>query len=191
VTPQQESAGTAAGRSHAASYASTRAGRGAGRPRGKGAGELDPYSPHRVPTPGPTTTPRRPDDRSFDPVKSKRIAADATSDLFANPDGSQTRRVYGGVHNFKAADGSWTPIDTSLGKQADGRWHEKANSLGVDFAASADDPALTSFRLDGSHSIGYGLQGAAPVAPTVSGSTVTFPGAWAGTDLSLTTTATG
>src|SRR5436309_12609827 len=96
-TPVQESAGTAAGRSHTASSASTRAGVGAGHAPGKGPGELDTYSPHQVPPPEQATTGRKPDDRSFDPAQSKRVAADATatSDVFANPDGSFTRRVYG------------------------------------------------------------------------------------------------
>ncbi|TML21547.1 MAG: LamG domain-containing protein, partial [Actinobacteria bacterium] len=108
-----------------------------------------------------------------------------------NPDGSYTRKVYSGRHNFTASDGSWTPIDTDVTRQSDGRWHENANSLGVDYAGSADDAALTSVRLDGSHAIAYGLQGAAKVTPTVSGPTVTYPGVLSGTDVSLTTTATG
>src|SRR5205814_7624657 len=115
-----------------------------------------------------------------------RVAADATatSDVFANPDGSFTRRVYGGPHNFKAADGTWTPIDTSVAKQSDNRWHEKANALGVDLASSADDPARAAVRRDGSHAVGYGLRGAATVPSFVSGSTANHPGVLGGSDLS-------
>src|SRR5438874_9291260 len=192
-TPVQESAGTAADRSHTASSASTRAGAGAGHAPGKGPGELDPYSPHQLPPAAQTTTGRKADDHSFDPAHSTRVAADATatSDVFANPDGSFTRRVYAGPHNFKAADGTWTPIDTTVAKQSDGRWHEHANAVGVDLAPSANDPALASVRLDASRAVAYGLQGAAKVAPVVSGSTATYPGVLAGTGLLLTTVPTG
>ncbi|HYS36732.1 MAG TPA: DNRLRE domain-containing protein [Pseudonocardiaceae bacterium] len=99
--------------------------------------------------------------------------------------------MYAGPKNYQAADGSWTPIDTTVTKGADGRWRENANSLGVDFAGSADDPTLASVRLDGSRAVGYGLQGAGAVVPSVSGSTVTYPGIPPGTDLLLTTLATG
>ncbi len=139
------------------------------------------------------TTPPAAGDQSFDPTRSRRIAADstATSDIFHNPDGSYTRRVYAGPHNFRAGNGSWTPIDTTVAKGSDGRWRENANAFGVDFAGSADDGSLVSVSLDGSHAVAYGLAGAAGVAPTVAGSTVSYPGVLAGTDLSLTTTATG
>src|SRR5256714_5260699 len=132
--PVQESAGGAAGKSHTARL--TRAGGGAGHPRGRGAGELDPYSPHKVPVPAASTTGHVPDDHSLDPARSTRIGADstATSDVYQNPDGSFTRHVYSGPRNFKAADGMWTPIDTTVAQQSDGRWHERANAVGVDFA---------------------------------------------------------
>ncbi len=191
-TPQQDSAGGAGDRSHSASSDSTRAHRGVGQSPGKGAGQLDAYAPHQVST-SAVTTPPAAGDQSFDPGRSRRIAADstATSDIFHNPDGSYTRRVYAGPHNFRAGDGSWTPIDTTVAKGSDGRWRENANAFGVDFAGSADDGSLVSVSLDGSHAVAYGLADAAGVAPTVAGSTVSYPGVLAGTDLSLTTTATG
>jgi large repetitive protein len=191
--PVQGSAGTAAGKSHTASSASTKANRGAGRAPGKGNGQLDPYSPHRPDQPGPAKTAKMPDDRSFDQVKSKRVAAAATadSDIFQNADGSFTRRVYSGPHNFKGSDGSWTPIDTSVAKQSDGRWHESANAVGVDYGASADDGSLVSVTVDASHAVALGLQGAAAVTPKVSGSMLTYPSVLPGTDLALTTLPTG
>ena len=48
-----------------------------------------------------------------------------------------------------------------------------------------------SVRLDAMHSIGYGLQGAAAVTPTVSGSTATYRAIVPGTDLTLAATAMG
>src|SRR5579859_3586706 len=115
VTPVQGSAGSAAGKSHTASTASTRSSGGTGHAPGKGNGELDPYTPYSSPAPAVAKTDRKPDMNSFDPARSVRIAKDssATSDVFQNPDGSFTRKVYAGVHNFKATNGAWAPIDTS------------------------------------------------------------------------------
>ncbi|HYS36731.1 MAG TPA: hypothetical protein VEO01_14000 [Pseudonocardiaceae bacterium] len=79
-TPAQASAGTAAGKSHQASTASTQAGRGAGHAPGKGSGQLDPYAPHQVPTSAVTTAPIA-GDGSFDPARSRRIAAGRDSDV--------------------------------------------------------------------------------------------------------------
>ncbi|OLB80191.1 MAG: hypothetical protein AUI14_07570 [Actinobacteria bacterium 13_2_20CM_2_71_6] len=191
--PVQGSAGTAAGKAHTVPASATRSGKGAGHVPGKGAGQLDAYAPHRLPTPGPVVTSRRPDPGSFDTVRSKRIAKDsnATSDVFQNPDGSYSRKVYAGPRNFKAADGSWAPIDTTVARKADGRWHENANAFGVDFAGSGDDATLASVLIDSSRSIGYGLAGAAHVAASVSGSTAAYPGILPGTDLEVMTTTAG
>src|SRR5436190_225445 len=81
------------------------------------------------------------------------VSAAVTLAAAANPDGSYTRKVYVGPVNYKAADGSWTPIDTTLAKAADGRLHARANAVGVDFAASAADGAVASLRLDAGHSV--------------------------------------
>ncbi len=161
----------------------TRAGGGAGRAPGKGAGQLDAYQAH-LPSAKPVTTSAA----GFDAARSKRIgsAASASSDVYQNPDGSYTRKVFDGPVNFRAGDGSWTPIDTNLAKGGNGRWRQKANGVGVDFAAAADDGLLVSVRVDAGHSVGYGLSGAAKVTPTVSGSTVTYAGVLPGTDVVLT-----
>ncbi|MBC3844666.1 hypothetical protein GXW82_44195 [Streptacidiphilus sp. 4-A2] len=86
-------------------------------------------------------------------------------------------RVYSRPVHYKQANGTWADIDTALVSQgADGRWSEKANAQLPSFAGRADDPQLVSIALDATHSVAYGLQGAAPVAARVSGSTVTYPG---------------
>jgi len=203
-TPKQAS-GTAAGKDHYVSSAATRAGKGSGGPRGKGVGELDPYQPHRQSVTPVTTGPARHGD-GFNPATSKRVAsaASATSDVYANADGSYTRKVFAEPVNYRTPDGSWQPIDTTLGRArlgagADGRWHETANSVGVDVAGGGDDPTLVSVRPNaGSHAgsdagqvLGYGLQGARPVTPTVAGSTATYPVVLPSTDVVLSSTATG
>jgi RHS repeat-associated protein len=187
-TPKQDG-GTAAGKAHTVPAGATRSAGGAGHVPGVGRGQLPAYSPHQRPT-TPYTTPAIP---GFDGQKSKRIAsaASATSDVYQNPDGSYTRKVYGGPVNYRAPDGSWAPIDTTVGAGSDNRLHEKANSLGVDFSGSAADATLAALRVDGGHAVSYSLQGAAAVPAAVSGSTVTYSGVLPHTDLTLTTVPTG
>jgi hypothetical protein len=115
----------------------------------------------------------------------------ANSDFYQNADGSYTRRTAAGTINYRDSAGTWQPIDTSVVKGAGGRWQEKANSLAVDFAPSAADPALVHVSLDGSHGLTYGLAGAAPSAPAVSGSTATYPSVLPATDLVVAPTAIG
>jgi RHS repeat-associated protein len=187
--PQQQS-GTAVGRGHAASAASTRANGGAGKAAGKGKGQLGPYAPYaRKFTIGQSAS----GVRGFDARTSQRVASKstATSSYFSNADGSFTRRLATGTVNYSDAAGSWQPIDTTLKRSSGGRWHERANSMNMQLAPAADDPALMSLAVDATHSLSYGLLGAEHVPGTVSGSEITFPGALPQTDLRLTTLATG
>lgn len=185
----QEKAGTAAGHSHRASAASTRAGGGSGRKPGKGKGQLATYTPYKQ------TFKRGGSAKvtGFSAKTSKRVPAksSATSTLFRNSDGSFTRKVSEGTVNYRDSSGTWRPIDTRVSKGADGRWHEDANSLTVDFAAQAADPALASFAVDAKHSLSYGLRGAAKVTARVSGAKTTYPGVLPHTDVSLSPVATG
>ncbi|MEU7059926.1 LamG-like jellyroll fold domain-containing protein [Streptomyces sp. NPDC046197] len=186
--PRQAS-GSAAGHGHYAPASATKAHRGRGHRPGKGKGELPSYAPYA----------RHADQglshkaTGFSAKASRRIAAksSATSDYFENVDGSVTRKIAQRPVNYRDSSGAWQPIDTGVQHASDGRWHEKANSLSVDFASSANDKALTSFAADGSHSLSYGLQGAAKVAGTASGSTVTYPGVLPDTDLALAPLTTG
>ncbi len=180
-TPRQES-GTAAGKGHYVDTAATLAGGGAGRPPGTGVGQLPAYSPPSVTAPRVTTGPAG---GVFDPATSRRIAAQATAtqEVYQNADGSHTRLVHSGPINYKAPDGSYLPIDTHLVNAADGRLHEKANVPSADFAAVGTDPALASVRVDAAHTFAFGLAGAAPVTPTVSGNTARYASVLPDTDL--------
>jgi len=66
--------------------------------------------------------------------------------VYRNADGSYTRRTCGEAVNYRASDGTWRPVDTALDRTADGRLHNRADSVGVDFAPNAADPALATVR---------------------------------------------
>jgi hypothetical protein len=142
--PRQPSA-PAPRREHQVSADATRAGGGAGSPPGKGIGALPAYEPP-VRQAKPATTPPRQYGSGFDPATSKRIdsAASATSDVYANPDGSVTRKTFAEPVNYQAAGGAWRPIDTTLVRGADGRLGDRASDVDVEFAGTAVDPALAS-----------------------------------------------
>ncbi|MFB7946708.1 LamG-like jellyroll fold domain-containing protein [Kitasatospora phosalacinea] len=103
-------------------------------------------------------------------------ARTASTSVYQNDDGSRTTRFYPRPVHFRQADGSWADIDTAVVQKRSGRWQEKANADSPDFAANAADPALVSWSLDADHKVSYGIQGASPVAASVSGSTVTYAG---------------
>lgn len=160
------------------------------------------------------TAKTRPVRRGYVAGTSKRLAgkSKATMDQYANADGSTTRVFSTARTNYQAADGSWHQIDPTLVPGASNRWTMKANSLKVSFAASpaqaakksavagvvadaaadADDSdPLASVTLPSGDSVGYDLDGAAAVTPTVTGSTATYPSILPSTDLELQTFAGG
>ncbi|MEU9450634.1 LamG-like jellyroll fold domain-containing protein [Streptomyces sp. NPDC048277] len=185
--PHQQS-GTAAGRKHHVSAEATAAHRGKGRKPGKGHGELSAYHAHNArPAHG------RSGGGHFNARTSKRSATESTrtETVYQNADGSTTREMYTSPVNYQVGKGRWAPIDVDLRAGPDGRWHEKANSLGVDFAADATDSALASLTDGKGHRVAYALKGAASVKGTADGSTVTYHDVLADTDLALAPTATG
>lgn len=186
----RQAIGTAAGHGHAASAALTRANRGAGHPPGRGRGQLPAYAPlKRLVKQGPSGH----GVVGFVAATSRRMASKSTanSDYYQNADGSYTRKLAEGPVNYRDSAGNWQPINTAVVKGAGGRWHEAANSLAIDFAPSAADPALVHVSLDSGHGLTYGLAGAAAVPPAVSGSEATYPNVLPATDLVLRPTAIG
>ncbi|MEU1481185.1 LamG-like jellyroll fold domain-containing protein [Streptomyces sp. NPDC005760] len=108
----------------------------AGRTPGKGKGQLAAWkAPHGTRAGQSRSGTAR---GGFDARTSKRVAAKsgATFDYFQNTDGSFTRKMSQSRINYKDSTGTWKSIDTEVAKSGDGRWHEKANSLGVSFAPS-------------------------------------------------------
>lgn len=186
--PHQQS-GTAAGHRHQVSAAATAAHRGAGHAPGKGKGELPAYRAHAP----ATKQGRSVGTAHFNAKTSKRSATKSsrTETVYDNADGSVTRRISPSPVNYQVRKGTWAPIDVDVRAGPDGRWHEQANSLAVDFAARATDPALASLATDTKHRVAYALKGAAPVKGTADGSTVTYGHVLDATDLKLQPTATG
>src|SRR5215207_4984314 len=189
--PKQRQAGTAAGKSHYVPASSTRARTGAGRSPGKGIGAL-PADVRTNPKVKRSTTPPIKGRDQFNPQTSRRIAsaATATSDVYVNRDGSYTRKVHELPVNFRAADGTWKPIDRKLVPAGD-RFRQQASGVDVSFAGSADSQQLASVRVEAGRALSYRLQGATKVAAVVSGDTVTYPEALPGVDVKLSATAVG
>jgi RHS repeat-associated protein len=189
----QAPVGDGAGPGGYASSSATRASGGAGK-----AQRLVDGLPGEVPSPAPaeSVTPATVD--HFDPKTSERDAKASRSsmDLYVNADGSQTRQFTTVRSNYRAADGSWRPIDSTLVRRGD-RWAVKANSLGVSLAATvadtdsaADDP-LVEVSVPAGGSVGWSLSGAAAVTPVVDGATATYPKVLPETDLELVARADG
>ncbi|MBS2966208.1 hypothetical protein KGA66_24400 [Actinocrinis puniceicyclus] len=217
--PRQVS-GTAAGKGGQVPTAVTRAGKGVGRPPGKGVGELPAFSPsvHRTAA-GKSAAAHA----GFDAKTSKRNArkSNAVSDWYDNADGSYTVKTSQAPVNFKAADGTWQPIDATLVRGAGGRLQQRSNRIGVSFAgggaaagsalsgtqsglagprtarsSSASVPAqsageLVSVSLGASQRFGWSLSGAASVDPVTSGSTAEYDAILPDTDLALTSESWG
>ncbi|MFJ6166014.1 LamG-like jellyroll fold domain-containing protein [Micromonospora orduensis] len=179
----------------------TDAGRGAGRAPEPAPGTLEAYQPHRTPTTPEVTGVAEP---GFDARTSTRDArkSSARSDIFANADGSFTKRTYNRPVNYRASDGSWQKINSNLARRSDGRLHVTANRLGVSVAggastaratnAAATDAAtvdgdLAHLALPGGESVGYRLEGGTINAPEVAGPTARYRDVLPHTDLELTT----
>ncbi|WP_369189729.1 LamG-like jellyroll fold domain-containing protein [Streptomyces sp. R08] len=185
-----EKSGTAAGKKHHVAAAATEAHQGAGRKPGKGRGELAAYHPHQAAVKrGKSAT----GGAGFNAKTSKRDAAKSsrTDSVYDNADGSVTRQISPTPVNYQVGKGKWAPIDVDVRAGPDGRWHEKANSVGVDFAAAADASTLVSLAPDEQHSVAYGLKGAEAVKGTADGSRVTYADVLSDTDLQVAPTATG
>lgn len=159
----------------------------------------------------------------FDARTSSRVAAKsgALFDYFQNADGSFTRKVSQTPINYRDASGDWQPIDTSLVMGVDGRWREKANTIGVSFsgtatgasasasgaslpwrlmgagsagtsvAAASSTGELATVSVSSSESVSWSLQGANDVPGVVSGSTAEYDGILPGTNMVVEPTGSG
>jgi YD repeat-containing protein len=115
----------------------------------------------------------------------------ATTETFANADGTKTRRAYTTPVNAKRPDGSWAPIDLTLTPNAKGRPAPKLAPNAIDFGPVASSSSLARLAVDSGHSIAFGLQDAAAAPAKLSGDHVTYTGARPDVDVRLAATTTG
>ncbi|WP_317793048.1 ricin-type beta-trefoil lectin domain protein [Actinoplanes sichuanensis] len=202
--PEQK-LGAGTGDDHYVATDETQAEGGAGRAPGRGKGAVDPALPAEPAAKRFTTPPLPGGENSFDPVTSERLPEKSTATYteFENEDGSITRQIHDSRVNYRAADGSYQPIDTSLTRNGD-RLDAGANSIDVSLSAvgtdaveeptptpsaaveptSEGDP-LASITTASGHTMAYDLDGAAPVQAVLNGDTATYPEILPGTDLEL------
>ena len=84
-----------------------------------------------------------------------------TSKTFATATpGQLVSQAYSGAVNYRGADGVLHDIDPSLVAAAPGRYQTKATAVGVDLAASPNDPNLAVVSFDPGHKVTFGLTGA-------------------------------
>ncbi|MEU4163805.1 ricin-type beta-trefoil lectin domain protein [Actinoplanes sp. NPDC026670] len=217
--PVQERAGDASDVDHYVSSGETTADGGAGKVPDRGAGVADPAPPASAETPAFTTPTKPGDETSFNELTSERRPdrSGATYDEFENEDGSITRQIHDGPINYKAADGTYQPIDTTLTARGD-RIEAGANSIDLTLAATGSDEsapvspepsaspsapagdgqrvesadeALASLTTPAGQTFAYDLAGAADVTAVVDGSKATYQDILPGTDLELQATRNG
>ncbi|MEV4316755.1 LamG-like jellyroll fold domain-containing protein [Actinocrispum sp. NPDC049592] len=115
---------------------------------------------------------------------------DANAQVFRNPDGTFTRRLFDRPVNARRPDGSWTPVDLGLSTGADGRSAPKSGPYPVSFGAQADHE-VQSVNVDAAHGLSLGLRGASRITARRSDNQITYPQVLPDTDLTLRATATG
>ncbi|WP_198041351.1 LamG-like jellyroll fold domain-containing protein [Micromonospora chokoriensis] len=180
---------------------------GEGKDRARG--ELKRYEPHRADAKTVTTAAAG---AGFSASMSKPVssAASQNGDLLQNADGSYTRWVHEHPVNFKAADGSWRTIDSTLALGSQGRPQVTANSFGLSFAdgltrsdigstsrsggsiadsVAADD--LVRLTFDTGHELAYSLSGASIGLPSVDREIARYAGVYRNVDLELAAMADG
>ncbi|SER60144.1 RHS repeat-associated core domain-containing protein [Streptomyces sp. yr375] len=202
--------GSAAGRSHVASATATDAAAKGGRDQAlAGRGELPAESADgvtrlpstgRIPAPGPVVEVAAPvaaEPQGFDARRSAEVAGERAERerTYLNPDGTYTTRFYTDPVNFRATDGSWQPIDTTLVPQdasgpatmsaAEEGWETGSTEAQIEFGGTADAYPVVRMQVDEGVSVGYGVDDAHPVAGQAEDSTLTYENARPGADVEL------
>lgn len=106
---------------------------------------------------------------------------------YLNPDGTYTTRFYTESVNFRAKDGSWKPIDTTLVPQessgpstmsaGEEGWETGSTEAQIEFGGTADADPVVRMQVDEGVSVGYGVDDAHPVAGQAEDSTLTYENA--------------
>ncbi|MEU0411504.1 LamG-like jellyroll fold domain-containing protein [Streptomyces griseorubiginosus] len=200
--------GSAAGRSHTASSKATDAADKGGRDGAlSGHGELPAAqsdsvtrlpSTAKTPKPGPVKKAAAPagavpqgfDSRRSKEIKSKRAEQERT---YRNADGTYTTRFYNEPVNFRAKDGSWKPVDTSL-VPVDGAgpstmsvgedgFETSSTEAQIEFGGTADADPIVRMAVEEGVGVGYSVDDASAAAGQVEGSKLTYEDVRAGSDV--------
>ncbi|MBY8863557.1 hypothetical protein K7711_44310 [Nocardia sp. CA2R105] len=123
---------------------------------------------------------------AFDPKTSKETARDEKSVTYTNRNGSHSVRLSQTPISVRDSHGAWVSMDTRVVNKPNSTTAVAArDGAHTEFAATADDPKL--LQLDpGDAPVSLALTGAHKAKRTVHGSTVTYPGALPGQDLTYT-----
>ena len=129
--------------------------------------------------------------KAYDTGTSVPVAGDTTdtTSVLANPDGTFTMSSSTTPVNALVG-GSWVPVNTALTKNADGTYSPAAAAYPVTFSGGGTAPMVTIYDPASSTSMSIGWPTALP-APTVAGSTATYPNVLPGVDLRLEATSSG
>lgn len=129
----------------------------------------------------PETARPRPVDPAFrfDRSKAALVERRATANIWENPNGTRTAEVYTSPVNYRAADGTWRPIESTLVPDGAG-FRNKAGSFTAKFGKSSTDGA--TLRGTG-WSIGFELPGATTVDAVATKNRVVYPGVYEETDV--------
>lgn len=122
----------------------------------------------------------------YDAATSKEIPAARTAHerVYTNTDGTETTEFSAAKLNYRAADGSWQPIDPTLVEEAGKGWRNAADEVDLRLAADSGGDLVT-LAVDRDHSVSYSLAGASKAGARAEGTTVTYPGVLPGVDLKL------
>jgi RHS repeat-associated protein len=129
---------------------------------------------------GPRTTPPEGfDAKRSKEIKGKRAKRERT---YLNPDGTYTTRFYTEPVNFRAEDGSWQSIDTSLVpvdgastmSAGEGGFETESTEAQIEFGGTADADPVVRMTVDEGVSVGYGVDQASTAAGQADGSTLAY-----------------
>uniref|UniRef100_UPI0027383244 DNRLRE domain-containing protein n=1 Tax=Symbioplanes lichenis TaxID=1629072 RepID=UPI0027383244 len=124
---------------------------------------------------------------------SKELPAErrAHERTYANADGTETTQFSATPLNYRKADGTWAPVDSTWRADPAGGWQRAADAVPVRLAKTADAGEFVRVTLPGGGVLAYGAEGAAPVEATVSGDTASYRQVWPGVDVELQAQAGG
>ncbi len=129
----------------------------------------------------------------FDAATSREVPAGRGTHqrTWTNADGTTTTEYGATPLNYRAADGSLVPVDSTLKPAAGGGWERTADEVALRLAARADADELVRVTLPGGGSVAYSLAGARAVTGTAAADTARYPGVWDGVDVELQAQAGG